>query len=424
MTSDDRSSTCVRRIRAHQRRSDLCASPSRSLEDWVRDVEEVLDLGVSHVSLYELTFEAGTPFGRGRGSRLDGPQRTTGLARRRCSRSRANGSPPVASSGTRSRTSPFRVTNPSTTAFTGGTSPTSGSDQARSAASGESGPRMRGRLRMEPSRRFDRIGRRGTRLADTPGHVRRNARVRTPDARRSRPLGAAPPHRARLRRPHGAGSPSSPPGGLAELDGDRLRLTLAGVVVLDSILLDFVRSRAASRKQVLLLRQLRFLHLESGAPPRELWLPCRGRAQRRDPGRGDPPRAVHASRRLAGTRDSERAGISCDLILRRSRPGADSRSVSRSPGARGESRGEARAASIRRSTARRRRSCTRGRPLRRTSREALRVARYHSLVIDESRFLRLSSSMRGRDADRGPRHGDPASTAIRRSASSSIPSRS
>jgi oxygen-independent coproporphyrinogen III oxidase len=29
--------------------------------------------------------------------------------------------------------------------------------------------------------------------------------------------------------------------GLAELDGDRLRLTLAGVVVLDSILLDFVR---------------------------------------------------------------------------------------------------------------------------------------------------------------------------------------
>jgi oxygen-independent coproporphyrinogen-3 oxidase len=36
--------------------------PGQSLEDWMRDVESALDLDPDHLSLYELTFDAGTPF--------------------------------------------------------------------------------------------------------------------------------------------------------------------------------------------------------------------------------------------------------------------------------------------------------------------------------------------------------------------------
>jgi oxygen-independent coproporphyrinogen III oxidase len=37
----------------------------QTIEDWLADLARVIDLGVGHVSLYELTLEAGTPFGRG-----------------------------------------------------------------------------------------------------------------------------------------------------------------------------------------------------------------------------------------------------------------------------------------------------------------------------------------------------------------------
>jgi oxygen-independent coproporphyrinogen-3 oxidase len=42
----------------------MYALPEQSLEDWVSDVESVLALEPEHLSLYELTFDAGTPFTR------------------------------------------------------------------------------------------------------------------------------------------------------------------------------------------------------------------------------------------------------------------------------------------------------------------------------------------------------------------------
>jgi oxygen-independent coproporphyrinogen-3 oxidase len=43
----------------------IYGQPEQSVEQWVQDVDEVLELSVPHLSLYELTYESGTPFGRG-----------------------------------------------------------------------------------------------------------------------------------------------------------------------------------------------------------------------------------------------------------------------------------------------------------------------------------------------------------------------
>jgi oxygen-independent coproporphyrinogen III oxidase len=43
----------------------IYAQPEQTLEAWVRDLDAVLELGITHLSLYELTFEPTTPFGRG-----------------------------------------------------------------------------------------------------------------------------------------------------------------------------------------------------------------------------------------------------------------------------------------------------------------------------------------------------------------------
>jgi oxygen-independent coproporphyrinogen-3 oxidase len=43
----------------------IYAQPEQGLDDWRRDLDAVLELGISHLSLYELTFEPTTPFGRG-----------------------------------------------------------------------------------------------------------------------------------------------------------------------------------------------------------------------------------------------------------------------------------------------------------------------------------------------------------------------
>lgn len=43
----------------------IYAQPEQTLSDWERDLDAVLNLGISHLSLYELTYEQSTPFGRG-----------------------------------------------------------------------------------------------------------------------------------------------------------------------------------------------------------------------------------------------------------------------------------------------------------------------------------------------------------------------
>jgi oxygen-independent coproporphyrinogen-3 oxidase len=44
----------------------IYGQPGQTLERWLCDVDAVIDLAPTHVSLYELTFEPGTPFGLGR----------------------------------------------------------------------------------------------------------------------------------------------------------------------------------------------------------------------------------------------------------------------------------------------------------------------------------------------------------------------
>lgn len=42
----------------------IYARPGQSLEDWTRELSQALELGAQHVSLYELTIETATPFGK------------------------------------------------------------------------------------------------------------------------------------------------------------------------------------------------------------------------------------------------------------------------------------------------------------------------------------------------------------------------
>ena len=206
----------------------------------MNDLDDVLDLGVSHLSLYELTFEAGTPFGRGsaRGSiaRAD-----DGLALEMFSLARER----LASRGLEWyeisnfavpghesehnriywRNEPYYGVGPGAFACVGGERT------------------MNAREVAEWSRRVDSTGSgveerdvltpRDTFVETLACGLRTREGVDLASLRRRIGLDFDDRERRRIAELSASG--------LAEIDEDRLRLTLAGVVVLDSILLDFVR---------------------------------------------------------------------------------------------------------------------------------------------------------------------------------------
>ena len=79
----------------------IYARPGQTLAAWDEELEEALGLAGEHLSLYQLTIEAGTAFGNraARGEILSAEEEMP----RRCSRQRRSGSPPPACRPTKSR---------------------------------------------------------------------------------------------------------------------------------------------------------------------------------------------------------------------------------------------------------------------------------------------------------------------------------
>jgi oxygen-independent coproporphyrinogen-3 oxidase len=213
--------------------------PSQTLDAWVQDVEAAIGLGVEHVSLYELTFEEGTPFARGldRG-RIPRADDSLAVAMFRAARERLSDAgiewyeisnfakPGFESEHNRNywRNDPYFGVGPGAFGCVDDVRTTNVRDVAAWCRQVET--TGTGIEEREP------LGARDTFVETLAAGLRTRDGVDLAALRTRTGMDVLETHRDVLEKLKA--------GGLAAWTSDRLRLTLEGVLLLDSILLDFV----------------------------------------------------------------------------------------------------------------------------------------------------------------------------------------